>query len=319
MARAQVARRFARWAARPVLRAGVVTDNGQPAARRARPADHRPAGHRDRDQPVARRRRGGHLRAPPGQRVSARHGAAACSGCGSTDSAGLRRRSKASASTAEPSIRNRLTALSTGLAPSRIRPYIITVSGGSEPTSISVVLKFSNDIRNEIAAAPISAGRRYGRVMVRKHRRARGAEVVGGLFQRDVKALEARGDGQRGDRDDVGQLAQHDQRQARSQKLQLQREQVVGQLAMRLANARIEMPRITPGITSGASISRRQRRLAAELRAFDQEGIGGAHQHRQQGDPTGDHDAGPDAAQQWAIGRTARRGGCRHGRRTSPA
>jgi hypothetical protein len=28
------------------------------------------------------------------------------------------------------------------------------LSGASEPTSISVVLKFSNDIRNEIAAAP---------------------------------------------------------------------------------------------------------------------------------------------------------------------
>ena len=48
-----------------------------------------------------------------------------------------------------------------------MRPYIITVSGGSEPTSINVVLKFSNDIRNEIAAAPISAGLRYGSVTVR--------------------------------------------------------------------------------------------------------------------------------------------------------
>jgi putative ATPase len=37
-----------------------------------------------------------------------------------------------------------------------MRPYIITVRGGSEPTSINVVLKFSNDIRNEMAAAPIS-------------------------------------------------------------------------------------------------------------------------------------------------------------------
>jgi hypothetical protein len=34
------------------------------------------------------------------------------------------------------------------------------VSGGSEPTSISVVLKFSNDIRNEIAARRSSAGLR---------------------------------------------------------------------------------------------------------------------------------------------------------------
>jgi ATP-dependent DNA helicase DinG len=38
--------------------------------------------------------------------------------------------------------------------------YMVIVSGASEPTSISVVLKFSNDIRNEIAAAPISAGLR---------------------------------------------------------------------------------------------------------------------------------------------------------------
>src|SRR4051794_7635589 len=61
---------------------------------------------------------------------------------------------------ADASIRNRLTAFSTGLAPSRMRPYIITVSGESDPTNISVVLKFSNDIRNEMAAEPIRAGRR---------------------------------------------------------------------------------------------------------------------------------------------------------------
>ena len=65
-----------------------------------------------------------------------------------------------SASAAEASIRNRLTAFRTGVAPSRMRPYIITVSGASAPTSIRVVLKFSNDIRNEIAAEPINAGRR---------------------------------------------------------------------------------------------------------------------------------------------------------------
>ena len=56
---------------------------------------------------------------------------------------------------AEASIRNRLTAFNTGLAPSRMRPYIMTVSGASDPTSISVVLKFSNDIKNEMAAEPI--------------------------------------------------------------------------------------------------------------------------------------------------------------------
>ena len=58
------------------------------------------------------------------------------------------------ASSAEDTIKKRLTALSTGLAPSRIRPYIMMVKGESEPTSISVVLKFSKDIRKEIAAAP---------------------------------------------------------------------------------------------------------------------------------------------------------------------
>jgi len=42
--------------------------------------------------------------------------------------------------------RKRLTALSTGVAPSRMRPYIMIVSGESAPTSISVVLKFSNEI-----------------------------------------------------------------------------------------------------------------------------------------------------------------------------
>ena len=66
----------------------------------------------------------------------------------------------ASASRLEANIRNRLTAFSTGVAPSRMRPYIITVRGESEPTSIRVVLKFSKDIRNEMAAAPSSAGRR---------------------------------------------------------------------------------------------------------------------------------------------------------------
>src|ERR1700730_10585708 len=65
-----------------------------------------------------------------------------------------------SASAADASIKNRLTAFNTGLAPSRIRPYIMIVSGASDPTSISVVLKFSNDIRNEMAAEPINAGRR---------------------------------------------------------------------------------------------------------------------------------------------------------------
>ncbi len=64
------------------------------------------------------------------------------------------------ARTAEATIRNKLTALSTGLAPSRILPYIITVRGESAPTSIKVVLKSSNDIKKEMAAEPMSAGRK---------------------------------------------------------------------------------------------------------------------------------------------------------------
>src|SRR5947207_1370798 len=47
------------------------------------------------------------------------------------------RRNRTSAISADATIRNRLTAFSTGLAPSRIRPYIMIVSGESEPTSIS--------------------------------------------------------------------------------------------------------------------------------------------------------------------------------------
>jgi hypothetical protein len=69
---------------------------------------------------------------------------------------------------ADATIRNKLTAFSTGVAPSRIRPYIITVSGESVPTSINVVLKSAKDIRNEMAAEPSNAGRKYGNTMVRK-------------------------------------------------------------------------------------------------------------------------------------------------------
>src|SRR2546430_17189703 len=67
------------------------------------------------------------------------------------------RRRRTSAISADAAIRNRLTALSTGLAPSRILPYIMTVSGGAEPTSIHLVLEFLNDIQDEIAAGPTSA------------------------------------------------------------------------------------------------------------------------------------------------------------------
>ncbi len=63
-----------------------------------------------------------------------------------------------SASTAELTISSKLTAFNTGVAPSRMRPYIITVKRASEPTSIKVVLKFSKLIKNEIAAEPINVG-----------------------------------------------------------------------------------------------------------------------------------------------------------------
>ena len=57
-------------------------------------------------------------------------------------------------------MRNRLTAFSTGVAPSRMRPYIMTVSGVSAPTSMSVVLKSANDMRKDMAAEPRRAGRK---------------------------------------------------------------------------------------------------------------------------------------------------------------
>src|SRR5260370_41135550 len=73
-----------------------------------------------------------------------------------------------SARTADATIRNKQTAFNTGVAPAHIRTYIITVSGESVPTSINVVLKSAKDIRNEMAADPSNAGRKYGRRMVRK-------------------------------------------------------------------------------------------------------------------------------------------------------
>src|SRR5260370_35263455 len=73
-----------------------------------------------------------------------------------------------SARTADATIRNKQTAFNTGVAPSRIRPYIITVSGESVPTSIKVVLKSAKDIRNEMAAEPSNAGGKHGRTVGRK-------------------------------------------------------------------------------------------------------------------------------------------------------
>ena len=82
------------------------------------------------------------------------------------------------ASAAEATMRNKLTAFSTGVAPSRMRPYIMTVSGESAPTSINVVLKSSNDIRNEMAAEPSRAGRKNGSTMLRAPRTPAAAQIV---------------------------------------------------------------------------------------------------------------------------------------------
>ncbi len=70
------------------------------------------------------------------------------------------RRSRVNASMVEANIKNKLTAFSTGVAPSRMRPYIMTVSGESAPTNINVVLKSAKDMRKEIADEPSNAGRR---------------------------------------------------------------------------------------------------------------------------------------------------------------
>ena len=139
------------------------------------------------------------------------------------------RRSSVSASTADAIIRNRLTAFSTGVAPSRIRPYIITVSGESAPTSIKVVLKSANDIRNEIAAEPSRAGRRYGRTMVRNTAALEAPEVQRRFLESAIEAPQAGADGERGDGGDVGELTEHHQRQPGPQEIQLQAEGIVGE------------------------------------------------------------------------------------------
>src|SRR5215472_8137962 len=106
------------------------------------------------------------------------------------------RRMRVSASSAEAVMRKRLTAFNTGVAPSRIRPYIMMVRGASEPTSISVVLKFSKDMRKAIAA----------------------------------EALQARADRECRDRDDVGELAEHHERQPGTQEVCLDPEQIAAEV-----------------------------------------------------------------------------------------
>ena len=71
MARAQVARRLARLGGGAARRRGDGQRERHP--RRARAVDHRSARDGNRDQPVAGRRDGGHLRPAPGERVPAGH------------------------------------------------------------------------------------------------------------------------------------------------------------------------------------------------------------------------------------------------------
>ena len=78
MAVPQVVRRFAALGGTATLRAGVLTDNGHPLLDVRGLAITDPLAHGGRDQPVARRRDGGHLRPPPRQRLPAGHGRRAC-------------------------------------------------------------------------------------------------------------------------------------------------------------------------------------------------------------------------------------------------
>ena len=106
------------------------------------------------------------------------------------------RRKSVSASMAKAIIKNRLTAFRTGVAPSRIRPYIMTVRGASAPTSIKVVLKSAKDIRNEMAANPSSAGRRIRQQDGAKHRGFGGAQIQCRFFQGAVEAPQPGADGE---------------------------------------------------------------------------------------------------------------------------
>ena len=75
MAAAQVARRFAALGGTATLRAGVITDNGHPLLDVRGLTITDPLAMESRDQPVAGRGDGGHLRPPPRQRVPAGHAA----------------------------------------------------------------------------------------------------------------------------------------------------------------------------------------------------------------------------------------------------
>jgi hypothetical protein len=73
MASAQLVRRFAALGGQATLRAGVLTDNGNPIldVRGLHISD--PVGHGMRDQPMAWRRQCGHLCAPSRAGLLARH------------------------------------------------------------------------------------------------------------------------------------------------------------------------------------------------------------------------------------------------------
>ena len=131
----------------------------------------RPASSRRRHAPARLRR------SDPAQALLSRTGSTCWSGPGAskpaTHTPGRELRRRAANRLAIPptaSMTSRLTALIAGVAPSRIWPYMVIGSGASEPTSIRVVLKFSNDMRSATRPAPTRAGRRNGSVIVRRTR-----------------------------------------------------------------------------------------------------------------------------------------------------
>src|ERR1700758_2602974 len=117
-----------------------------------------------------------------------------------------------SARSADAVMRKRLTAFNTGVAPSRMRPYIMMVRGASDPTSMRVVFHFLN---GKTKAMPRRADER--RTQVRQgdgaqSRRLRGAEVQRRVLEAAIEALQACADRERCDRYDIGELAEYHQR-----------------------------------------------------------------------------------------------------------
>jgi len=165
------------------------------------------------------------------------------------------------------------TAFSTGLAPSRMRPYISTVRGASRADQHQgVVLKFSETTSGTRSPpAPISGpASGYGSVIVRSTRGgAEAPRFPGGLFERRVEALQggAPADGERGDRDDVRETGRAPRAAGRGRS----RSSFPGRThrrrtaAMRLAKREDrDAQESRPGMTRRREHQQRQRRLAAE-------------------------------------------------------